>query len=501
MAATNAPGPSLPLRFAPVFSDHAVLQSGLPVPVWGSGPEGLAVEVALASQVLRATVCEGRWAATFAPMIAGGPHALSLRPAGPDARESAAVVLSDVWVGEVFLAGGQSNMAYLMCDCKEYATEAEEAYYPLLRYYEMPREPYEGAAWFERRETCSFDGWEICRPDRVGRFSAVAYFFARRLQETLGVAVGILGCNWGGTSASCWMPESSLADDPELRVYLDEYEAAVRAQGPRGAERNYDDFRAKTQAFREGRASDAPWEPPVGPRSFLRPAGLYRTMLLKAAPYAVRGVLWYQGETDVPHGALYRRLFTAMIRDWRLAFGREDLPFLFVQLPSYMDDDARGDAWAVLREAQRLVSLEVPGTAMAVVPEAGDPLALHPLRKKPVGERLARLALHRLYDGAAEGSGPVIETWAKRLDGALELRFSHASPRLVVRGKSLAGFTARGADGRLVPVTARADGTTVVVGPAGLGGATELRYAFTNLFEPTLYNGQGLPASSFRIDL
>jgi sialate O-acetylesterase len=496
MAASSAVSSSPTLAFAPVFSDHAVLQRELPVPVWGSGPEGLAIVVAFASQVRRTTVREGRWAVTFAPTPAGGPHELSVK-----AGATVAVVLSDVWTGEVFVAGGQSNMAYLMCDSKEYATEVEEAYCPLLRYYEVPRVPYEGAAWFERREAYSFDGWEVCKPERVGRFSAVAYHFARRLQETLGVAVGIVGCSWGGTSASCWMPESSLAADPELRVFLDDYEAAVLAKGPGVAERDYDEFRAKTQAFREGRASDAPWEPPLCSRSFLRPSGLYRTMLEKVVPYAVRGAIWYQGETDVPRGLLYRKLFSTMIRDWRAAFGREDLPFLFVQLPSYADDDPRGDAWAVLREAQRLVSLEVPGAAMAVVPEAGEPLSLHPLRKKPVGERLARLALHHVYGLALEGSGPVLASWTRRPDGALELRFAHAGPLLVARGKSLGGFAVRGADGRITPVPARIDGAAVVVGPAGLDGATELRYAFTNVFEPSLYNGQGLPASSFRIGL
>ena len=497
--------PCSPLRFASVLTDHCVLQRGTKVPVWGSGPEGLGVEVHFAGQVRRTAVRDGRWTVELDPMPAGGPFEMILQVDVP-ARGACSgpvpepVVLEDVLVGEVFLAGGQSNMAFTLKYSKGFEFETADAFLPLIRYYEVPRLPYEGAAWYEQREEFLFDSWEICTPESAGRMSAVAFHFARRLHEVLGVPVGIVGCSWGGTSASCWMPETALTNDPELRVYLDEYEVAVAAQGSGGAERNYDDYKEKTRLFKEGNGPESPWEPPMCTRSFLRPCGLYHTMFRKVSDYAFAGVIWYQGESDDSHWLLYRKLFTYMIRQWREDLRNPTTPFLFVQLPSYWNQDDDGDLWPLLREAQRLVAEEVPWTAMAVVLDAGDARDIHPTHKKPVGVRLALAALRLVYGWDIEASGPVFSSWSS--DGTrLLLRFKHAEYGLVLRGIALTGFTLKTSDGAVVSVIAEIQGQDVLVDiPNGIA-ADELRYGWTNTFEPTLYNRHGLPASPFRIAL
>ena len=503
--------PRPPLRFADVLSDHCVLQRGVTVPVWGTGPEGQAVEVRFAGQVRHTVVRDGLWSIGLDPMPAGGPFELSLRvveaeaaPAGDPGtdplRSQEPVFLTDILVGEVFLAGGQSNMAFTLKYSKGYEFEAADAFLPLVRYYEVPRLPYEGAAWYEQREEFHYDAWEVCIPESAGRMSAVAFHFARRLHESLGVPVGIVGCSWGGTSASCWMPESALADDPDLRVYLDDYAAAVAVQGPGGAERNFDAYKEATRLFKEGKGPESPWEPPIGPRSFLRPCGLYHSMFRKVSDYAFAGAIWYQGESDDVRGVLYRRLFARMIRQWREDLRNPALPFLFVQLPSYWSEDDDGDLWPVLRESQRRVTEEVPGTAMVVVLDAGDARDIHPTHKKPVGGRLALAALRLVYGRDVEASGPVLESWTREGE-RLRLRFSHAEYGLVLRGNALTGFTLKTPDEAVVPIEAEIRGREVFVAIAGSVATGELRYGWTNTFEPTLYNANGLPASPFRITL
>ena len=238
----------------------------------------------------------------------------------------------------------------------------------------------------------------------------------------------------------------------------------------------------------------------MGPRSFLRPCGLYSTMFRKVAPFALRGVIWYQGESDDHHGVLYRRLFARLIRNWREDLRNLKLPFLFVQLPSYWDKNNDGEKWPILRESQRQVAEEVPGAYMVVTLDAGDPRDIHPPHKKPVGERLALAALRNVYGWNVESSGPVLDSWSR--DGArVLLRFTHAEFGLVLRGETLGGFAVKTGTGGIVPVEAEIHGQEVHIAlPDGVE-AQELRYGWTNAFQPTLYNAHGLPAGPFRIDL
>jgi sialate O-acetylesterase len=489
---------STPLRFDRVFSNHMVLQRDAKVPVWGTGQEGSPVEVRISSQVALAEVKDGRWEVELAPLAAGGPFELSVLTT--EGYESRPTVLSDVMVGEVFLAGGQSNMEWLMKYTKGVDAETAYAFHPLIRYYDVPREPFEGAEWYEFGGEFRFFEWEVCTPESVARFSAAAYHFARSLHAALGVPVGILGCNWGATSASCWMSEEAMAEDPDTAVYLEEYEKAILEQGPGGYEKNYEAYRAQSRDFREMRRPDGPWFPPVGPRSFLRPAGLYRTMLRKTAPFAARGVIWYQGESDTPHGVAYRKLFARMIREWREDFCNPELAFLFVQLTSFSNGNEAGEDWPVLRESQRQVAEEVPGTAMVVSLDFGDRDDIHPQHKRPVGERLALCALRRIFGRDVEDSGPVLDGWSRE-GNRLRLLFTHCDFGLFLRGWMLSGFSAKSSDGKVVPLEAKIEGLSVIVGLADGFVATEVRYGWTNLFVPSLYNAHGLPASPFCISL
>ncbi len=492
-----AGSPAGTFRLAPIFSDHMVLQRHRPVPVWGEGPDGGTVEVRFAGQVRRGAVSEGRWEIVLDPLEAGGPHVLEVRcEGGPD--DAPTVRLVDLLVGEVFLAGGQSNMEWPMQHAEGIGIETAYAFRPMIRCYDVPREFYPGAEWYEYGGEFRFFGWEICTPESVHRFSAVAYHFARTLESALGVPVGIVGCNFGATSASCWMGEAALAEDPDTRVYLEEYQAAIDAQGPGGYEANYEAYRRQLQEFREMRRPDGPWFPPHGSRSFLRPAGLYGTMLRKAAPFAARGVLWYQGESDVSHAGTYRKLLGRMIAEWRTLFRDPGLPFLLVQLASFAGGNPDGEDWAVLREAQGQVADEVPGVAMAVCLDFGDAADIHPRHKRPVGERLALCALRRIFGQGGEDSGPVPGSWVREGDRLL-LSFSHAGYGLHQRGLALSGFSWKLTNGGTRPAEASLAGDRVAVVLPGEAEPAELRYGWSNVFVPTLYNGRGLPASPFRI--
>ncbi|WP_051318254.1 sialate O-acetylesterase [Cohnella thermotolerans] len=485
------------LKVDPIFSDRMVLQRNVKVPVWGTGTDGERIEVECRGIRAETVVSDGRWFATLPPMEAGGPFVLTVR------SDSGAVSsFEDVRFGDVWLAGGQSNMAWPLKDAADAEAEIARADDPGLRYYEVPKVAYEDGSEPE-------SSWRVCRPDNAGDFSAVAYHFARRLRRELDVPIGIVGCNFGATSAACWMAEERLRGDAVLRVYLDEYEEQVRdfdwAAYEREEKRFQDDFAAYMARAEAGKTGDElgvlPWPPPMSPRSFMRPNGLYGTMLRKAVPYGIKGFIYYQGEADAPKAALYDKLLEALIANWRSDWGDESLPFLFVQLAAFgCDGNPGGEDWALLRESQFLVSERVPNTGMAVSLDCGEEHDIHPKDKKTVGERLALVALERVYGRDVQSSGPVWKGMKTDGDRAV-LEFAFAGERLVARGGGeLKGFEAAGADGEYVPALAEIDGDKVVVRAPGVPIPARVRYGWANYTEANLANASGLPAVPFRTD-
>jgi sialate O-acetylesterase len=405
------------------------------------------------------------------------------------------VRLEDVLVGEVWLASGQSNMDFTVARTPKYyfagvANEAAEVWaanYPQIRMFtgEWAR------SYNPRREVGGT--WKVCTPENVREFSAIGYFFARDLQRALHVPVGIVTLTYGASTAQAWIRREAIAADPRLAPELAAFDARVQAYTPPSAGEL-----AQWQAAVE-KARGAQQRPPRRPRAHPvadqhNPTVLYNGMIAPFVPYAIRGVIWYQGESITGPHELFPVWNETLIRDWRKLWGRE-LPFYFCQLAA---QDASSNSPEV-RELQA-AALALPATGMAVTVDIGERHNVHPKDKQDVGDRLTRIALANVYGEKIEYSGPVFQS-ASVEGGSLRLRFGHLGGGLVARGGPLQTFTVAGADGKYVPATARIDGDTIVVGAAGVTTPVAARYAWASYPEGcNLYNAAGLPAAPFRTD-
>jgi len=477
------------VRLPALIGDHMVLQRDQPVRIYGWAGAGESVTVRFAGRTV-STVADGsgRWEAWLRPMNAGGPYDLVV--AGRNT-----VTVRDVLVGEVWVASGQSNMAWPVERSRDPEKEAAAARYPHIRLFkvalktsEEPLEDVEGS-------------WAPCHPETVKSFSAVAYFFARHLHEKLGVPVGVIQSAWGGTPAQAWTSRATLVSEPTLQSYLVEWNR-VLVNWPR-AKRRYEESLKQweqrvAEAKREGREPPPRPAQPLGPGHPHTPAGLFNAMITPLTPYAIRGVIWYQGESNANNYAhLYRTLFEAMIRDWRQAWGQGDFPFLFVQLANYARAPA-GGYWSLVQEAQ-LKTLELRNTGMAVTIDIGEAEDIHPSNKQDVGLRLALAARALVYGEKLVYSGPVFRQ-ATREGNRLRLWFDHTGGGLRARGGVLREFVIAGADRVFHPAQATIEGETLVVSSPDVAEPVAVRYAWANNPEATLFNAEGLPASPFRSD-
>jgi sialate O-acetylesterase len=491
-------------QLASVFSDHMVLQRDREIKVWGKATEGSQISVEFCGQRRTTKTSQGEWSVGLDPHPAGGPFSLKVTNGAEE------ILLKDIMVGEVWVAGGQSNMEMVLRNTIHWNDELSLSDYGTVRYYDVPRVTDETAVFPEQV-------WQITTPENVGDFSAVAFYFAKDIFKYLKVPVGIINCNWGGTSAACWMSEKYLLGDDETRIYYDEYHDLIANQDPAVYEsefRQYNqqiveysvkkaripiDPRQTSEYLAAVNAITYPWPPPMGPKCFLRPCGIYKTMLRKVIPYSIRGVIWYQGETDASRPLMYHKLFGNLIRNWREDWLDPEMPFFFVQLPAYAGDNPDGEEWPLLREQQFIVSQSVPNTGMAVSVDYGDKDNIHPIIKKPIGERLALLARNKIYGEDIESSGPVyIQKKAK--GNRLVLYFDHVGQGLTAEGGPLKGFQTSGPDGVFVDATAEINGDTVEVHHETVADPREVRYLWANYAEGNLYNKNGLPASPFRTD-
>ncbi len=495
IAALN-PAARSEITLAPVFGDHAVLQQEKPLPVWGRAAPGEKIAVTFRDQTVHATAAaDGTWIVYLAPLVGSGEPA-DLVVAGKEAKET--VVLHDIVVGEVWLASGQSNMqwpvSYLRPDEKQLAAVD----LPLVRHLNIE---HAVAATPERNARTS--GWKPASPQTVGDFTAVGYFFARDLQRKLGVPVGIIHSSWGGTAIESWMSDRSRQSTPFAAVIASRWEQAMREWTPERIARYPAEMaaweRAEAQAKARKVKNPLRWpQPPATPDSPMRPGGLFNAMIAPLEPVAMRGIIWYQGESNVGRADEYAALFPAMIRAWRENWGDERLPFLFVQLPDFADDNPRGRDWARLREAQAR-ALELPETGMAVAIDLGEPENLHPTSKLELARRLALIAKTHVYGIPGDYFGPSF-AGATREGPALRVRFSHAGTGLIARDRPPQALELAGADKVFHPATARIQRDTLLVSSRDVKEPVAVRYAWTNAPMANLYNGAGLPVVPFRSD-
>jgi sialate O-acetylesterase len=443
---------------AALFQDHAILQRDKPVPVWGRAAPGEHVVVSFAGQRVGATAGpDGRWIAVLAPLQASASGA-DMTIAGKDS-----VTVRDILVGEVWLCAGEGNMEFSV-DGGSFAYRVENAVaevaaarYPLVRQFKVARRAAAAPV-----DTALGD-WSACSPSTVGQFTAVGYFFARDLLARLGVPVGIINCTWSATPLESWMSPSALAGFPGFS----------NGHPVPGADKEEDD----------------PWVP----------SSLFNGMVCPLLPFAIRGALWYQGESNVGRAAAYAAQFPALITSWRSHFGDADLPFLWVQLANYAPPGSgSGEPWARLREAQS-GALSLPSTGQAVAIDIGEPGSLYPRNKREVGRRLTLIAKAKVYSIPVDFSGPAFVR-AEAEGGTMRVHFLYASDGLTASGRPLQSFEVAGADRLFHAAAAAIEDDAVVARSPAVKAPVAVRYAWRNAPEANLYNGAGLPAAPFRSD-
>ncbi|WP_442484546.1 sialate O-acetylesterase [Aeoliella sp. SH292] len=479
------------VKLGTLLSDGAVLQRDKPVAIWGSATPGEQVTVEFADQKQDGVAnAKGSWLIRLAPLAA------SSQPRELKVRGENEIVLRDVLVGDVWLCSGQSNMNLPLDSTEGGDQEIAAARDPLLRYFEVKSAILEEPSEFA-------DGvWQSCSPDLARRFTAVGFHFAKELRSELGVPVGIIKATLGGSPIEGWMAAESLYDEPAAIPAFDEWQRLEHAYQQRAQQHRQDvsQWEGRRDAaklsgveFTEARPT-RPWED--SDRN--KPGGLYNGFIHPLEPYTLAGILWYQGEGNVPRPAEYKVLFPKMIGHWREAFQQPELPFLFVQLPNYdQHDDLTKESWPRLREAQT-AALRLEDVGMAVTIDIGDSVDLHPRNKRDVGRRLSLIALKQVYGRDVQDRGPVL---ADVQYGASEVRleFDNANG-LVARGNLSDLFTVAGPDRKFFPATARIEGDKVSLSSPQVPRPVAVRMNWINDPQSSLRNSAGLPAAPFRTD-
>lgn len=618
------------------FGDSMVLQRDQPLRIWGISGQSGTVTVTLNGQKKTTIINpKGGFHVELAPEKAGGPYDLTVED------KKGKTVLHGVLMGDIWFCSGQSNMEMPV---KGWGTiyGADEviknASHPQIRLYTVAKKV---ATWPER--TLEGASWQACSPDNIAPFSAVAYFFGRRLQQELNVPVGLINSTWGGTQIEAWISHASLSQDPYYKEVMKAVQKPVNFQDLLEArnkkERSYqkqllkdlpaagDTAKFKTFDYEHGKwpsmSLPGTWETNpnlarldgivwfrkeidikpedagkpasfhlgkiddneqtflngeplgatngwnvdrvyniaagvlragknviairvedtgggggiwgdsselyvsvndhrytlagnwnfriqelrtnsngIGPNDY--PSLLFNGMVSPFRNMNIKGVIWYQGEANAGRGYEYRKAMPLLIKDWRQHFKNADMPFYFVQLTSYNENNGnsnKGSAWAELRESQTLTATTVPHSGMAVITDIGDAGDIHPRNKKDVGERLAAIALRDTYGKAVMASGPVYKSF--NIEGEkLIISFDSIGQGLVARdGKALGGFELAGADKKFYPAEASISGNQVVLQSSQVTKPVAARYAWADdLSAANLSNKGGWPASPFRTD-
>lgn len=483
------------LKLPALFGNHMVIQADRAIPIWGWANSGEHIRIAVNGKVWARTRADdrGRWRTKISSCPKAGSR-LEITVSGSKEQ----IVLRDVLAGEVWIGSGQSNMEWPVKLAINGDEETAAANWPEIRLFMVKKKVSEHPL-----DDCEGE-WKVCAPDTVGDFSAVLYFFGRELHRQLHVPVGLIETAWGGTPAESWTSECTLQQSSLFEPILTRWADRMKRypEDREAYEKALNAWKANVElAKAEGR--EAPPHPvePWGPLHPYRPAGLYNGMIAPIAPFACRGAIWYQGESNVDHAWQYRKLFPAMIRDWRCLWQQGDFPFYFVQLTNFMKrkPEPGPSMWAELREAQAM-TCSLRNTGMAVAIDIGDADDIHPRNKQEVGRRLALIALSRDYCRNLEYSGPMFKKAYVR-SGAIEITFSHDSSGLTTPdGAPLKGFAVAGLDRKFYWADAKIVGHRVVVSTPKVPHPVAVRYAWADNPECNLINGAGLPAAPFRSD-
>jgi sialate O-acetylesterase len=505
---------------AGLFTDGMVIQRETNAPVWGTADAGEKVTVRASWGKTAATTADasGKWMVKLATPKAGGPYTMTI-------QGNNTVNIKDVLSGEVWFCSGQSNMKYQLRKLANARPKVtEEKYEPVAAYIkkemdtaqdEMLRlfDLAEKTSAFEPLETLSGQ-WEACSPEANPEFSGTAYFFGRELRKALNVPVGLITCTWGGTRVESWMPAEAFQQDKEMATYYERQRSGlkklVKKWDPKQAEANYQAALAKQTAKGKGRKPKREKDPEGNHKNLTT---LFNGMVNPVIPYAIRGTIWYQGEshgTSIAHR--YGAHFSAMISAWRKQWDQGDFPFYFAQLANHKDpvtEPVEFNSWALVCDQQRR-TLGLKNTGMAVLNDVGEANDIHPHNKVDVGKRLALWALKNDYkQNIPVCSGPLYKSHEIKGDQVIIL-FDSAGSGLMSGEKPVMGtarktgeplkhFQICGADRQWK--WARADITgkdTVTVSHPEVRTPVVVRYAWAqNPESANLYNKEGLPASIF----
>jgi sialate O-acetylesterase len=458
------------VRLPRLVGDHMVLQRDAQITVWGWAAPGEKIQIRVRSQhVTTRADARGQWSASMGPITAGGPYDMTVRGKNT-------VVLHDVMVGDVWLASGQSNMEFPLegsgawkTSVYNAETEVWTANYPRVRLFKVQQKVASRPA-----EDVAADGWVAVTPGTVGNFSAVAYLFGRELHQRYGIPVGLIEADWGGTVAEAWVSEAGLKSFPEFQEPID---TVIRAN-------------ANTAI---SKLSNDPNRPTV----------LFNSMIDPLIHFRIKGVIWYQGEANAMdnRSAQYRRLFPALIEDWRSHWGYA-VPFLFVQLAGYGHNEVEPAqySWADLREAQSM-TLSLAATGMATAIDIGDENDIHPKDKQDVAHRLALAAAHVVYGDNVVYSGPTYQSM--QIEGnRIRIKFANIGSGLLIKDKYGygRGFEIAAGDGKFRWARAQKEGDNIVVCNDAVSQPAAVRYDWSNTPDGNVYNKEGLPALPFRTD-
>ena len=527
---------------ASIFADHMVLQRNIKVPVWGYGKSGEKVTVIFQKHTKTGFVeSNDKWRIDLDPLSSNNqPQELTVT-VGTKSQK-----ILDVLVGEVWVASGQSNMASpvnSLQNAKDVLANAEDSQ---LRFFTVAKKPA------SEPQTDLKGKWELCNSESAKGFSAVAYFFATELRKTQKCPVAVLHASWGGTSIETWISLNGLKQDPAITKMVDLWDKAVIKYGEIQANpKLVSDYEAELKKYQKEVApvynsflklyNDSvakgievgkkpqptlpePSNPdPMGMPSPSRrpstPTVNFNGMIAPLIPYAIRGVIWYQGENNGGAGIEYRALMPRLIEDWRNLWNQPgnalQYPFLWVQLPSNGEDKTpvAEKGWPLLREAQ-FMSLRVLKTGMAITIDIGDPKNVHPADKFDVGQRLSLVARKVAYGEKIVASGPLYQDFKTEKDGKIKLTFKETGSGLSI-GQSpwyaptvtpfpkdkLIGFFIAGSDKKWVEAVAKIDGNSIIVSSLQISNPVAVRYGWANSPRCNLYNKEGLPASPFRTDV
>lgn len=456
------------VKLPAIFSDRMVLQQGIELPFWGWADAGEEIIVTVAGKsVVTQADDKGQWSVKSPAVTDFGPVAVTV--AGKNA-----IAYQDVLIGDVWICSGQSNMEWSIEDSGNPQAELAAADYPNMRFVQIPKVP-SPVPLIDTKHP-----WQTVTPAHVrgrtdqggingqGGLSAVGYYFGRELHRRLHRPIGLIHCAWGGTVCEAWTSEDGLKHEGE-----------------------YSDILAKA-----AKANDDP----IQAGNPNRASVLYNGMLAPIRPFAIKGAIWYQGESNAGRAYQYRKLFPTMIADWRKQWGQGDFPFLFVQLAAHLPRQAEPSEslWAELREAQTM-ALSSPKTGIAVTIDLGDAADIHPKNKQDVGQRLALHALSTAYGRNVVSSGPLYRSMTVEGD-KIRLQFHHVGGGLLAKGETLTGFVICGADRKFVWATAAIHGDSVLVSAENVKEPIAVRYAWADNPACNLFNKAGLPASPFRTD-